>query len=442
MPIVVWRASHNTGTSTGPNRSDNPSSTVESRHDGSSGTVLSRRIDDDFLTKPTDDIFKEPLGVSNLFEEEAVERILDSIELGRKRSRSPSQEMLSASTAQARTREDSPAHKKRPRFSETQDMQNVETIRREDTTDSSSLDDLYVNDDAFIVPAFSNPPTMNDDAVTLNDLAHRPHSSVSNEEFIGPGKEDDNTAISDFATQDKGSRSASASAGGSTSSEEPLREFMTLSGKQVVGPIAPSDSSNTSEPRTPVTEVTNAVGEIALASENDTIAQGIEALQPVLKYEVVCKYARDIPHDLLDEVNSIPAWCRNPELLRQIFESSIITNTMHDEPDAPYIRVINNVDDDPTPPFEFYYTNLLWHGDGVPDPDHESLLGCDCIGVCDSRSRTCACIKRQREAYKRAEFNKNGFIYDDKGRLRDNRIPIFECNDACRCTDDCKNRVN
>ncbi|KAI5124401.1 hypothetical protein M0805_008286 [Coniferiporia weirii] len=197
------------------------------------------------------------------------------------------------------------------------------------------------------------------------------------------------------------------------------------------------------QPRSPVSEITVGVDEVTIISKPTTHSPPLEIDRYFVErdYGAVYRRAVDIPKELVNEVNDIPVWSRDPDLLRQVFESAIMTNTTHDEPNAPYIQLINNIDDDPTPPFEFYYTNHLWHGEGVPPPDYQNLQGCDCIGKCDPRSKTCACLKRQRDAFSKTDFMLDGFIYDEKGRLRMHNIPIFECNDACGCTDDCRNRV-
>jgi histone-lysine N-methyltransferase SUV39H len=150
--------------------------------------------------------------------------------------------------------------------------------------------------------------------------------------------------------------------------------------------------------------------------------------------------ARDIPCGLANIVNSLEWWQRDPVLLREVFEEAMVANTTPDEPEAPCIGVYNNVDDEPSPPFEFYYSNLMWHGEGVPPPDWENLEGCDCFGVCDPYG-DCACARRQKEAMG-DHYALNGFIYDAKGKLKIHNFPIIECNDKCQCTDDCKNRVS
>ncbi|KAF8343645.1 hypothetical protein F5887DRAFT_885580 [Amanita rubescens] len=147
---------------------------------------------------------------------------------------------------------------------------------------------------------------------------------------------------------------------------------------------------------------------------------------------------RDLPHTLQDYINHMSEWTRSLPDMRTVFSAAIQENTALDEPDAPSIQIENVVDDEPTPPWEFHYSNYMWHGEGVPPPDVGSLISCDCIGRCDPRSGTCACALRQREAI--GDPNAD-FAYDHRGRLREPGYPIFECNDLCACDDDCRNRV-
>ncbi len=154
----------------------------------------------------------------------------------------------------------------------------------------------------------------------------------------------------------------------------------------------------------------------------------------------ITQLAENIPHDLHDRLNALPTSARqagNMQVL--IFEAEIRHNTVVDEPQAPPIAIINEVDDEPTPPLEFYYSNLMWHGKGVPKPDYDNLQGCDCVGPCDPMSKTCSCVRRQKEVMKQSGLS--GFIYDKKGRLRATEYPVFECNMNCGCSDDCLNRV-
>jgi histone-lysine N-methyltransferase SUV39H len=150
-------------------------------------------------------------------------------------------------------------------------------------------------------------------------------------------------------------------------------------------------------------------------------------------------YSRDIPHALQDLMNSVEAPYRQSIVAKEMFEAVIYENTYEDEPSAPRISIVNDVDDDleVTPAWEFHYSNRIWHSDGVPPPDLTNLRGCDCEGYCDPRSQTCSCLKRQQEY----SGHIPGFIYDDKNRLKQRGFPIFECNDLCGCLDGCRNRV-
>lgn len=200
--------------------------------------------------------------------------------------------------------------------------------------------------------------------------------------------------------------------------------------------------SSPEQPVTPVTDLAEGVSDIAIVSKDDSYPKEVTRFFVERDYGSKWYHVKDIPRDFVNEVNNTPEWCRKPDLLRDMFESAIIQNTAEDEPDAPDIRLVNNVDEEPTPPFEFYYTNRLYHSDPVPPPDYKNLKGCTCIGTCDPNSKTCACIKRQIDAFIGTENEHNGFLYDERGRLLRHEYPIYECNDACGCTEACRNRVS
>ncbi|EJD35572.1 SET domain-containing protein [Auricularia subglabra TFB-10046 SS5] len=128
--------------------------------------------------------------------------------------------------------------------------------------------------------------------------------------------------------------------------------------------------------------------------------------------------------------------------MRQLFEHVMSVNTMHDEPDAPPITVDNKINDDPCPPWEFYYTNKLFYGQNVKRGDSAKLKGCDCVGGCRPDSKTCSCLRRQHRYLRlHGESPPLQFNYDQNGRVIYLDYPIFECNDACGCDESCMNRV-
>ncbi|EAU87055.2 hypothetical protein CC1G_12392 [Coprinopsis cinerea okayama7 len=152
-------------------------------------------------------------------------------------------------------------------------------------------------------------------------------------------------------------------------------------------------------------------------------------------------YARDLPHSLQDGINNT----KDMHLLagmRDLFKAFIQEHTVQDEPDAPPIDIINNIDDEPAPPWEFHYSNQMWHSDNVPPPDVKNLEGCDCVGRC---TKSCACLRRQKKLLdpEGPPGQVNDFMYDKKGRLRHPEFqePIVECNALCGCDQDCVNRV-
>lgn len=125
-----------------------------------------------------------------------------------------------------------------------------------------------------------------------------------------------------------------------------------------------------------------------------------------------------------------------------MLEAVIAENTAQDEPDAPPIMVVNEIDDEPTPPWEFFYSNKMWYHEDVPPPDYTKLVGCDCIGECDPASTTCACLRRQKNLWPDGVESGFGFSYNEDGMLKNWDETIVECNDLCRCSSKCRNRVS
>lgn len=75
--------------------------------------------------------------------------------------------------------------------------------------------------------------------------------------------------------------------------------------------------------------------------------------------KVCSQYIRGpIPTDVEDMCNGLPKGFQTHASIRDIFLANIRLNTMHDEPHAPQIRIVNPVNAEPCPPMEFYYTNV------------------------------------------------------------------------------------
>ncbi|KZT43541.1 SET domain-containing protein [Sistotremastrum suecicum HHB10207 ss-3] len=153
--------------------------------------------------------------------------------------------------------------------------------------------------------------------------------------------------------------------------------------------------------------------------------------------------AEPFPTELQDMINSMPAHCRTPQVLRAMFMAAISANTALDEPLSPDIKIENRIDDTPCPDWEFHYANKMWYGKGVPRSDPAKVQGCDCIGPCDPNSSTCTCVLRQNAFVHLAPSfeDSNGFLYNEKGCLKHDGFPVFECNANCLCSSECQNRV-
>ncbi|KAG8880770.1 hypothetical protein FRB97_000435 [Tulasnella sp. 331] len=148
-----------------------------------------------------------------------------------------------------------------------------------------------------------------------------------------------------------------------------------------------------------------------------------------------------IPLDgaLADSVNNTPpGWEKHPN--RRLIFKAMIRNGSEFEDDAPPIDIINEIDDEPCPPFEFQWTNRMLYGKGVPRMDRD-LKGCNCVGGCDPTSPDCACAMRQTFWSDEMRVEEPGFMYDLAKQLLYHGVPVFECNAACGCDDHCQNRV-
>lgn len=93
-------------------------------------------------------------------------------------------------------------------------------------------------------------------------------------------------------------------------------------------------------------------------------------------------------HNFMSHCGGTP----NHELHCALFEMYMSYSVAADEPNAPDIKVVNDIDHRP-PKFEFQYSNQMLYTDPVPPP--ELGRGCGCEGPCDPESTTCLCVKRQ-----------------------------------------------
>lgn len=143
-------------------------------------------------------------------------------------------------------------------------------------------------------------------------------------------------------------------------------------------------------------------------------------------------------------IGNLPLAFKNEPNRRLIFEAMIVANTGGDEPNAPAITILNDIDKEPCPPISFHYTNNLYCGDDIVPLTLSNLQGCECKGGCDANDQTCICLRRQEASAREVrEFEDHvGFLYDASGAVKEHGLPIFECSVMCRCSDTCVNRVS
>ncbi|KAG8720934.1 hypothetical protein FRC08_017171 [Ceratobasidium sp. 394] len=128
---------------------------------------------------------------------------------------------------------------------------------------------------------------------------------------------------------------------------------------------------------------------------------------------------------------------------RGTFEGFMDEAMRENEPCAPAIPVENRVDDQPCPPWEFIYCNRVLYGQNVPRPDHDALVGCNCLGPCNPNNKDCSCVQKQ-EAWLAASqglSDYSGFAFDENSRIRFHHGAVFGCNSKCTCDLECRNKV-
>lgn len=146
---------------------------------------------------------------------------------------------------------------------------------------------------------------------------------------------------------------------------------------------------------------------------------------------------------IIDMMNALPEPWKRDVTTKINFESYMMSSVSTYNPWSPPIKVINTIDAQPNPPWEFVYTERMVYGNGVKKPTREErrTMGCECYPYCKPDDRNCACLRRQ-EKYGR-EVELKGFRYKRDGLLPfTGPVPIFECTDGCRCNEDCPNRVS
>ncbi|KAJ7792382.1 SET domain-containing protein [Mycena olivaceomarginata] len=257
-------------------------------------------------------------------------------------------------------------------------------------------------------------------------------STSSERDFVAPS-DDESSAVS---ASSKPLLRRSSRRSSSSVSVDPL-DFLSndRENASISRGISPDDIPDDSLSLSPMSDhFFDTIDETSLSSVESTTATQYPIItwqsykQDLKNFQPTIYYARDLVSKLHDYIHSFDPSFRMLPHMRHVFEN------------APWIEILNDVDDEPAPPWEFYYSNKLWVGEGIEPSDMSKLVGCDCIGRCDPKSKTCSCLLRQKE-YSTGYFD-NGFAYDNRGRVKTHGVPIFECNSLCACdNDECKNRV-
>lgn len=133
---------------------------------------------------------------------------------------------------------------------------------------------------------------------------------------------------------------------------------------------------------------------------------------------------------LMNDMKYLTYYIRRLDQLQNIHEFQQRINIVDQSKN---LHVENLVDFDLPPMQDFTYTNDVIPRDGIIIPD-DPPVGCNCTdedgGQCSIKSD---CCPKQFDAQ---------FPYNSRGLVRVKQgTPIFECNKACKCSENCPNRV-
>jgi euchromatic histone-lysine N-methyltransferase len=92
------------------------------------------------------------------------------------------------------------------------------------------------------------------------------------------------------------------------------------------------------------------------------------------------------------------------------------------------VCLVNEVDDDKGPS-QFTYTTKLNYGNSMSSM--RKMQGCKCTSVCLPGDNNCSCMHR----------NAGDLPYSASGILVSRMPMLYECNDSCTCSHNCRNRV-
>lgn len=133
---------------------------------------------------------------------------------------------------------------------------------------------------------------------------------------------------------------------------------------------------------------------------------------------------------LLNDMKYLQYFIARLEQLQDMYEFQQRINIVDQSKN---LHVENVVDMERPPMNEFTYTNDVIPRDGIVIPD-DPPVGCVCTtekdGICSGKSQCCP------------ETFDAEFAYNSRGLIRVKQgTPIFECNKACKCSENCPNRV-
>lgn len=168
----------------------------------------------------------------------------------------------------------------------------------------------------------------------------------------------------------------------------------------------------------------------------------LNAAPPLSRETAGCTGSRLRNEPLSEETAQTPTYLLARNLPQRPHDAPVLTRTLLEQDIATrtkdVITIENHLDETLIPESVNYYTNDVWHGEGIPAPTREGLAFCDCKGSCRNNKR-CACRQHQ---YDRTGLD--NFGYNPHGQLLQEArtYSLWECNEMCQCDFSCINRAS
>ncbi|KAK1220121.1 hypothetical protein PQX77_017160 [Marasmius sp. AFHP31] len=210
-----------------------------------------------------------------------------------------------------------------------------------------------------------------EDAVTVDADFHQPISDAPPSPT--PSTSTPQIPVLEEELTGRAPRSSSASSASSASSEDYPRPIVLRRSNRNSRPAVSRRSSSADVLN--LTSTPTSVGGKPSSYGGLSVINWESYSEDLTNFQPKWNKSADLGHSFQDHMNYLKEATRNNEETGHVLESIILENTS-EELHAPIIRIVPLDKHEPTPPWEFYYTNKMYHDEGVPPPSVKNLKGC------------------------------------------------------------------